>query len=293
MSNPSAGRVLWLVLVAIATLAATAAIAARRARASAAAAVALPVLGQVPSFAMPDQRGRVVSDDALLGQVLVVDFFYSSCTTSCPQLTARMRTVERAVAVREEQLGRALPVHLVSITLDPNNDTPDVLRAYADRFEADADRWSFLSGRSADLDRVVVKGFKQTFQRVDSAAGIAAIMHGEWLVLVDTTGAIRGYYASSDPERLQALVSDALRLGQLAGPREYHASGVVRSFGPGRAFANIEHGDIPGYMAAMTMSFEPQRPSLFDGLEPGDHVSFSFVETEDARRVITAIDKRR
>ena len=46
-------------------------------------------------------------------------------------------------------------------------------------------------------------------------------------------------------------------------------------------------------MAAMTMSFEPQRPSLFDGLEPGDRVSFSFVETEDARRVITAIDKQR
>jgi protein SCO1/2 len=169
-------------------------------------------LGQVPSFEMPDQRGRLVSDRSLRGQALVVDFFFASCTTSCPMLTARMASVEKAIETREHQLGRQLPAHLVSITLDPENDTPDVLRQYAARYGADADRWSFLSGRSADLDRVVVQGFKTTFHPADPPAGIATIMHGEWLVVVDAQGAIRGYYTASDPERIAGLVQEVLAL---------------------------------------------------------------------------------
>jgi protein SCO1/2 len=169
-------------------------------------------LGQVPSFEMPDQLGRPVSDRSLRGQALVVDFFFASCTTSCPMLTARMASVERAIETGEQQHGRRLPAHLVSITLDPENDTPEVLRQYAERYGADAERWSFLSGRSADLDRVVVQGFKTTFHRADPSAGIATIMHGEWLVLVDARGAIRGYFAASDPERMAGLVHELLDL---------------------------------------------------------------------------------
>lgn len=169
-------------------------------------------LGRIPSFEMPDQLGRLVSNRTLRGQAVVVDFFFVSCTTSCPMLTARMLSVETAVEERERRVGRKLPVHLVSITLDPENDTSDVLNHYAARYGADAARWSFLSGRSADLDRIVVQGFKMAFQRADPAAGIATIMHGEWLVLVDGEGTLRGYYAASDPERMIGLVRDVLDL---------------------------------------------------------------------------------
>lgn len=79
---------------------------------------------------------------------------------------------------------------------------------------------------------------------------------------------------------------------QVAGPKTYHAVGVIKSFGPGRTFVNIAHEDIPGYMQAMTMSFEPQRPGQLDGLSEQDRVVFDFMETEDARRVLTRIDKR-
>ncbi|WP_437654773.1 copper-binding protein [Sorangium sp. So ce1182] len=70
-------------------------------------------------------------------------------------------------------------------------------------------------------------------------------------------------------------------------------TGAVRSLGPGRAYANIAHDDIPGYMSAMTMSFEPQSPALLDGIEVGDRIAFDFVETEDARRVLTRVEKHR
>ncbi len=297
------------------TLAVAFAVSARRARA---AAPPLPVLGPVPHFTMTDQLGRSASDETLHGQVLVVDFFYASCTSSCPLLTGKMLALQKGLAGREQQLERPLPVHLVSITLDPANDTPEVLRAYAERVGADGARWSFLSGRSEDLDRVVVQGFKTTFQRADPAAGIASIMHGEWLVLVDASGSLRGFYAASDPERMQALLTDATRLATEDGspapvasqatplaadaaphappapaaPNTYHAVGVIQSFGPARAYVNIRHEDIPGYMAAMTMSFEPQRAGQLDAFAEKDPVDFDFIETEDARRTIRRIERR-
>lgn len=76
-------------------------------------------------------------------------------------------------------------------------------------------------------------------------------------------------------------------------PRTYHATGTIKSFGPGRAYVNITHDEIPGYMAAMTMSFWPERVEQLDGLAVGDRVEFEFTETEDARRVLLGIRKRR
>jgi protein SCO1/2 len=202
----------WRVLFIVATAAAIATaseVIMRRARASSGD---LPPIAHVPSFTMTDQRGRAVSDESLRGQTLVVDFFYASCTSSCPMLTGKMLGIQRKLAQRERDTGHPLPIHLVSITLDPANDTPDVLRAYAERTGADERRWSFLSGRSEDLDRVVVRGFKSTFERADPSAGIGTIMHGEWFVLVDGAGTLRGFYAASDAERMDSIVDDAEHL---------------------------------------------------------------------------------
>jgi len=172
----------------------------------------LPVLGEIPSFSMIDQRGRQVTGASLRGQVLIVDFFYAQCPTSCPRLSAQMAAFQARLA----SSGPQLPVHLVSITLDPENDT-EVLRDYADRFHADDARWSFLEGRSEELDRLVVKGFKLAFERIDPSAGLGAIMHGEWFVLVDRGGRIRGYYQISDEERMSELYRDAARLADEGG----------------------------------------------------------------------------
>jgi Cu/Ag efflux protein CusF len=125
---------------------------------------------------------------------------------------------------------------------------------------------------------------------------------------------LRGYYAASDSERMSALAEDTARLalaaplpatpeapsprtaeapGQSQPPKTYHAVGAIRSFGPARSFVNIAHEDIPGYMAAMTMAFEPKNPGQLDGLAEKDRVQFDFVETADARRVLVQITKQR
>ncbi|WP_433927436.1 SCO family protein [Sorangium cellulosum] len=171
-----------------------------------------PVLGEMPAFSMADQDGRPVTRESLRGQTLIVDFFYASCPVSCPRLSAQMAAFQERLAQRSEARGQALPIHLISITLDPENDTPDVLRSYASRYSSGRGAWSFLSGRSEDLNRVVVKGFKLRFEQADPSAGLGSIMHGEWFVLVDGLGRIRGYYQIGDEERMNELVRDAERL---------------------------------------------------------------------------------
>jgi Cu(I)/Ag(I) efflux system protein CusF len=100
-----------------------------------------------------------------------------------------------------------------------------------------------------------------------------------------------------------ALMASSVSASAMAGPRRassarqaepktYHAAGTIKSFGPGRAYVNIAHEEIPGYMGAMTMSFWPQRGEQLDGLATGDHVEFEFTETEDARRLLASIRKR-
>ena len=76
-----------------------------------------------------------------------------------------------------------------------------------------------------------------------------------------------------------------------ASPSSYQTKGIIKSFGPDRKFVNIAHETIPGYMAAMTMSFEPGQSSQLDGLAAGDRVSFSFNATDDGKRVIVVIKK--
>ncbi len=77
-----------------------------------------------------------------------------------------------------------------------------------------------------------------------------------------------------------------------SAPRTFHAKGVVKSFGAGRAYVNIAHEDIPGYMNAMTMSFEPKSKTQLDGIAEKDKVEFDFSETDDGRRVLATIQKK-
>lgn len=80
---------------------------------------------------------------------------------------------------------------------------------------------------------------------------------------------------------------------EAAAPKGWHATGAIKSFGPERAFVNIAHDEIAGYMSAMTMSFEPAKPGQLDSLVAGDRISFDFSETADGRRILSSIEKTR
>ncbi len=163
--------------------------------------------GHVPSFHLVDQHGAPFSDGSMLGHVSVVDFIFTRCPSSCPRLTAHMGELQARL---EREGSRA---RLVSFSVDPDNDTPPVLAEYAARAHADDKRWSFLTGPDADVRTAVVSGFKVALDkepRPDSNE--YDVVHGDWFVLVDPRGSLRGYYQTDDPKDLDGLVADLLWL---------------------------------------------------------------------------------
>ena len=112
----------------------------------------------------------------------------------------------------QERLADADGVQLVSISVDPDHDTPEVLREYGERYGADPARWRFLTGDADEVNRVVVRGFRVAMGEPEPTAGGGYdIMHSSTFVLIDPTGTIRGYYAN-EPEGTADLLRDVDRL---------------------------------------------------------------------------------
>lgn len=105
---------------------------------------------QAPDFELVDQDGRRLSSSELRGKVVLLDFVFTLCPGPCPILTARQVDVQRAIPdeLRER-------VHFVSISLDPENDTPEAMRAYGEAHGASFDNWSFVGGQPGTVDAVV------------------------------------------------------------------------------------------------------------------------------------------
>jgi protein SCO1 len=154
----------------------------------------LPILGEAPSFELTDQGGAVFSTASLEGRLWVVDFMFTSCPGICPIMTANMARLQREHA-------SAPDLHFVSITVDPEHDTPEVLAEFAEQYGADTTRWHFLTGDLAVIQDLSYGGFKLGSVDVPS-------MHSGRFVLVDRGGQIRGYYDGTDDAEIDALSQD-------------------------------------------------------------------------------------
>ena len=167
---------------------------------------ALPVYGHLPQFHLVDERGKPFTTESMLGRVNLVDFIFTRCSSSCPRLTGRMADVQNRLAGGEPD------IRLVSFSVDPENDTPPVLAAYAANAHADPARWTFVTGPLDDIERAVVLGFKVSAAKIAKGASDYDVTHGEWFVLVDPSGDIRGYYPTEEPDEMATLIRDLLRL---------------------------------------------------------------------------------
>jgi protein SCO1/2 len=158
------------------------------------------VYAELPNFELVDQDDQPFSLDRMSGRVWIANFIFTSCATVCPALTARMHDIQTRVADEDD-------IRLVSFSVDPVHDTPEKLRAYAHRFEADPARWTFVTGPLETVEKTVQDGFKMTMQqpKVDDDPGFFDIVHGERFVLVDREGRIRGYFDANDESTEQLL----------------------------------------------------------------------------------------
>ncbi|MBI3087326.1 MAG: SCO family protein [Candidatus Omnitrophica bacterium] len=189
----------------------------------------LPSYGLVPEFSLVDQAGRPFSRQQLQGQVWVADFIFTRCSGQCPLMAAELQRLGREFA-------RAPSLRLVSISVDPQWDTPDVLARYAQAAGAKRGRWDFVTGDAAAITRLCREGFRlsgappaaPTGLPPRPPAGVPASVGGDGetmdfathstrLVLVDRGGRIRGYYESSDAEQLAQLRRDLARLLKESG----------------------------------------------------------------------------
>lgn len=171
------------------------------------------IYGTVPEFSFVERSGRQVRLSDLRGKVWIANFFYSQCTQTCPIQTANM-------AALQNDFAREPDVRLVSISVDPEHDTPAFLGEYAKRYNADPERWLFLTGAKDEIQRFATEGFRLgvaerpleeehvhpdgTVHIHKTAAG-ERVMHSSRFVVVDRQARIRGYFRGDDAESLQRL----------------------------------------------------------------------------------------
>ena len=177
----------------------------------------LDVFGAVPDFSLIERNGKPVRRDDLMGKVWIATFIYTRCPDTCLLQTTEMAKLQSALTTEDD-------LRLVSITVDPERDTPAVLSQYANRYGADANRWLFLTGEKEAIYRLAREGFrlsvvdpeKQVRRRLFAPSLVSAhdgeteklLLHSSRFVLVDRQARIRGYYQSNDEKALQRLRRD-------------------------------------------------------------------------------------
>ena len=165
----------------------------------------LPVIKEVPAFALTHHDGSTVSAEDLRGAPWVADFIFTRCPAICPRMTSQMKRVADALDSS---------FRTVSISVDPQHDTPEVLRDFAAKHGA-GDGWYFLTGDADAIGSLCREGFLlalDTSPPPDVTADDGPILHSNRFVLVDAENRIRGYYDPFDEAELKRLVEDARRL---------------------------------------------------------------------------------
>ena len=164
----------------------------------------LPDYGLLPDFSLTDHQGHPFRRTETAGSVWIADFIFTRCAGQCPLMSTQMAALTTLFRDGE-------PVQFVSLTVDPDYDTPTILAAYAHHYRTTSTRWRFVTG---DRDAVVALAQQGFHLAVGEAEGTPAepITHSVRFVLIDQRGHIRGYYDATDPEAVRRLTRDAKRL---------------------------------------------------------------------------------
>jgi len=174
-------------------------------------AAPLPVYGQIADFALTNQNGSAVTLADLRGRVWVADIIFTRCAGPCPRMTRQMKELQDALAPESE-------AKLVTLTTDPDFDTPPVLKAYGERFGADPRRWLFLTGTKPELARLAIGSLKLTAvpkQPEERESPQDLFIHSTLFVIADKRGQLRGVFETVgegiDPRVVQTQILAAVR----------------------------------------------------------------------------------
>ena len=158
--------------------------------------------GTVPGFQLTNQNGQPFGSAELAGKIWIADFIYTTCPGPCPMISSRMSELQKPLEKTD--------VRLVSFSVDPQKDIPEVLRRYAEKLQAEPGRWDFLTGPKSAIYKISHDGFRLAVSDGSDAQGIP--VHSTRIVLVDRHGKIRGYYDATEPEAITKLLADTNHL---------------------------------------------------------------------------------
>ena len=149
-----------------------------------------PVFGKVADFALTNQDGQIVTLADLRGRVWVADIIFTRCAGPCPRMTRQMKLLQDALPPDSR-------AKLVTLTTDPSFDKPEVLKAYAKRFEANPDRWIFLTGTKKEIAALAIDNLKLTAierKPEDRKDPADLFVHSTIFVVVDKQARLRGIF---------------------------------------------------------------------------------------------------
>ncbi|MBO6738717.1 MAG: SCO family protein [Phycisphaerales bacterium] len=157
----------------------------------------------IPSFTLVDRNGEEFDESFLDGKYTVVDFFYTSCPLICPAMTATMREIQDATSDTELQL--------LSVSIDPEVDTPEVMDRYAGGFQAQPERWKFGRG-TEEMTQILLMGVGFELDALELRDGFRYIDHPGSLLLVGPDRHVIKLYRYSDADEVRALIEKAREL---------------------------------------------------------------------------------
>jgi len=169
----------------------------------------------VPAFTLTDQNGETVDESIFDGRYTVLDFIFTNCPFACPGMTAQMALVQEKT-----------DAPLVSVTVDPENDTPERLRAFANEHGADLDRWAFLRGERATVRRVLdslglaIRDDASREVTLESGGTMSNIDHPTRLILIGPDRSVRGMFSYTSQREIDLLIErlNSPPIGTAAGP---------------------------------------------------------------------------
>ena len=158
----------------------------------------LPILGKVQDFLLYDAHGQGVTLENLKGKIWVADFIFTTCSGICPVMTRNMLKLHRSFLLDDN-------VRMVSFSVNPEQDSPEILARYAQKHKAASDNWHFLTGDLKVIRRLAVESFK-----IGSVK--EPIFHSGRFILLDSQARIRGYYEGTKKDEINLLFRDIARL---------------------------------------------------------------------------------
>ncbi|MGZ8541344.1 MAG: SCO family protein [Chitinophagaceae bacterium] len=182
---------------------------------------------KLPDFSLTNQQGEVVSWEGLKGKVVVADFFFTHCTTICPRLTTNMRYLQQSIN-NSRRVGDKTPdfLHFLSFSIDPERDSVERLKQWADRFQVNPEQWWLLTGPKKEIYDMAINEMR--IGLVDGEGVDTNFIHTDHFVLIDSNRHVRGYYHGLDTASLQQLSNDIIYLTMEKDPnRKFFLSGKL------------------------------------------------------------------